>query len=266
MFMTVHGSCPRPAVATLSTWDPFLKESAAFAKVMATYAHRRDLSAAAVLIAPTPAAVVNGEATWPYFQDVATRVQLLLDCGVDAVCVLDFAKPDLAAGAHEFFELVSSRCTMAEFWLRNRQSIGSGAGGSATAVRGECAERECKLRFIRRFTADVGVATRAALVAGSVRRATLVARTLPTYRRPASGVATFAWHPGEYRVLAAGAPDTDIGRGEEFTVTLAPAAGGLSALEWPDPAIEYLRFTAGPADLADAGAGVRAPRLAEAVA
>jgi len=255
MFMTTHGRCPRPALATLSTWDPFLKESADFVKVFVSYAHKRDMSAAALLVDPTPAAVVKGESTWPYFQDVATRVQLLQAYGVDSVGVISFAADDLAAGAQEFFELVTREWELAEFWLRNRQSLGSGAKGSATAVRSQCAERGWKLRHVKRFISDVGVVTRASLAAGSVKRATVIARTLPTFRRPASGVVRLAWQPGEYQAVAAQSPDLGIPNGEAMSLMIRGTDDGVGRLEWPDPSIEYLRFTAGPADLLmDAGA------------
>jgi hypothetical protein len=249
MFLTTHGSCARPAVATLSTWDPFLKESADFVKVFASYAHRHDMAAAALLVDPTPAAVVKGEAAWPYFQDVDTRVRLLQSCGVDAVGVIGFVASDLEAGASDFFNLISDEWPLAEFWLRTRQSIGSGPKGSAATVRAECLARGWKLRHIKRFISDVGVVTRSSLAAGSVRRATLVARTLPTVRRPASGVVRLAWHPGEYHALAAETPDTGLASGQPMSVTFVGTEGGMAWLEWPDPAIEFLRFTAGPADL-----------------
>ncbi|MEO5816985.1 MAG: hypothetical protein ABIT20_17080 [Gemmatimonadaceae bacterium] len=259
--MTTHGRCTRPALATLSTWDPFLKESADFVKVFATYAHRRDMAAAALLVDPTPAAVVKGESTWPYFQDVATRVELLHACGVDAVGVISFAEDDLAAGAQEFFELVTREWELAEFWLRNRQSLGSGAKGSATAVRSQCAEHGWKLRYVKRFIPDVGVVTRASLAAGSVKRATVIARTLPTFRRPASGVVRLAWQPGEYQAVAATEPDLSMPNGEQISIMIRGTDDGVGRLEWPDPSIEYLRFTAGPADLAlDHSAAFAAPQ------
>ncbi len=256
MFMTTYGRCARPALATLSTWDPFLKESADFVKVFVSYAHKRDMAACALLVDPTPAAVVKGESTWPYFQDVATRVHLLRALGVDAVGVIGFAADDLAAGAQEFFDLVTQEWELAEFWLRNRQSLGSGAKGSATAVRSACAENGWKLRYVKRFIPDVGVVTRASLAAGSVKRATVVARTLPTFRRPASGVVRLAWQPGEYQAVAATEPDLTIAGGEQISLMIRGTDDGVGRFEWPDASIEYLRFTAGPADLALDGSGM----------
>jgi hypothetical protein len=248
MRMMPFGHCNRPTVATLSTWDPFLKESADFVKIFASYAHRHDQDAAALLIDPTPAAVVKGESHWPYFQDVATRVELLLACGVDAVGVITFADADLAAGAAEFFDVIAESWMLCEFWLRNRQSLGSGPRGSATAVRTECADRGVKLRHVKRFIPDVGVVTRASLAEGSVQRASLAARALPTFRRPSSGHVRMAWYPGTYYAVAAHVPELGTQFSGAFPVTLTGGADGVSRLQWPDPAIPFLRFTAGPAD------------------
>jgi hypothetical protein len=248
MKLTPFGHCSRTAVTTLSTWDPFLKESAAFVKLLAAYAHRHDQDAAALLIDPTPAAVVKGEAQWPYFQDVATRVDLLLECGVDAVGVISFTADDLAAGAHEFFEVITDRWALSEFWLRTHQSLGSGPKGSAAAVRTECVERSVKLRHVKRFIADVGIVTRASLAEGSVARASHAARALPTFRRPATGQVRMAWQPGVYFAVAAQRPEFGLAHDAAFPVMLTASTDGVSELQWPDPAIEYLRFTSGPAD------------------
>jgi hypothetical protein len=254
MHLTLHGRPTRPTIATFGTWEPFITTSAEFVKTMVSYAQKRELATTALLVDPSPPAVVQGEEKWPYFQDVPTRVQLLRDLGIDSVGVIGFAAPDLASGAPEFFELISKEITLAEFWLRTKQSIGSGAKGGTIAVKAECKRLGCTLRFIKRFTGDVGVVTRESLKMGTLKRAIAVTRTLPTLRRPPSGFVRMAWHIGEYRAFAATSPDTEVTYGDEITLRLVGGDGGMALLEWPDPSIEYLRFTAGPRDIVPAEA------------
>lgn len=256
MLLTIHGHCTRPAVVTMGTWDPFLRPSADFLRILVSYAHRRDRDAIPVVLDPTPAAIVNGRATWPYYQDVASRVAMLRACGADAVAVIGFARPDLDVGACELFDLLATEMTLAEFWLRNKQSVGSGAKGSATVVRTQCEARGITLRFMKRFMFDLGVDTRRCLQAGSVAQAAAVAGAYPTLRRPDDGVAETAWRPGRYRAVPLDALDAfpepidAAARAGALPVELVPTADGMAAFRWPDAAVPFLRFVEGPADAA----------------
>jgi hypothetical protein len=252
MFLTLHGTVTRPAVTTAVTWDPFTPYVANFARLLAARARTGGWSAVPMLLDPAPPALRNGEPQWPFLHDVPTRVQLLLDCGAEAVAVVGFRHDDLTKGAGDLFDVVGTGVRIAEFWLRRGQSLGSGPEGSPEGVLEAAARRGFPCRFVRQLNQQAAVAVRDALLAGGVARAARYVGTYPTLRQPRSGAVRLAWQAGTYRAIPADSPSASVDSAPPIDVALVPSPRGMALLDWPDRAVEYLRFVRGPGDVAAA--------------
>jgi hypothetical protein len=246
----LFGRLSRPAVAVVGGWDPPLETHEALMRDLAGYGRSNDLSSLAILIDPPPAWYIYGPAQCQIYHDVRTRVHLLRACGIDGVMILHFTRQDFDAGVAEFFEALKARVALAELWLGAGQSLGRGPKGNHRAVADQARLLGIDLRVMPEIRMDT-LRVRLALEAGRLQEAcTLVGRP-PLRARPSSGLLRFAWAPGRYRAMALRDPWSGGGSGV-VEIELTRGRRGLSYCRWPDPAMPYYAFIAGPGDGPDA--------------
>ena len=250
MNVTLLGGLPsKPAVAVLGTWDPVLKQHEALIEELAAVAKARDLTASVIMLDPPPGVFTKGAAAWPIYDEFATRVARLLTAGIETVIHVDFSEQDLGDSADGFFAAVCGRVTLAEFWLKPNQSIGTGPKGSGLAVLAACRRRGIRLRRVG--TEDgrpLSAIAREHLRAGALRKAAAIVGHPPTMRRPASGKIRVAWHAGRYEAIVADVSDGRWATRRPIEIALVPEADGMAELTWPSTTIETLAFIAGPGD------------------
>lgn len=233
-----------PSAAVIGSWDPFVPEHREVIEQLSFDAREKGLASVVVLLHPNPSLFVSGRHDWPVYDELQTRIRLVLSCGVDAVLLVYMLKADVDAGAEEFLTLLHSHLKIAELWLGVYQTLGTGPRG-ATAAINELAEQQ-QLHIVRMPprrlpTEDV----RKLLAAGRLEDAIRVVGRPPVRLRPQGPRLCLAWAPGIYRAVALDSPNLT---GHVFTVELVKRSKGLPALDWPDRAIRYLAFISGPAD------------------
>ena len=249
MQMQMHGLVDGPVVAVLSTWDPFLGSHARLLDRLQAHAGASGLQAVAVLLDPAPALLLNGAQRWPVYHDAATRVCFLQSSGIGAVARINFVAADLGDTAAGFFALLRRQMTIAEFWLRDGQTIGSGPRGNATAIHVDCLRHKARLERLPADDTQLQCSlARQQLAAGAVARAATGVGRPPIVSRPRSRQASVAWREGRYLAQALASPlDVPSQRGT-LSVRLTKRSDGMCHFAWPDPQVEYLTFLAGPGD------------------
>ena len=257
MRASLRGRVARPAIAVVGVWDPLLPDHRALLARLAWEAHARSLGSLAVLLDPPPRRYLDGPWEWPVYDDVETRVRLMLGCGLDAVCCLRFARADIHAAAADLLALLRDRVPLAELWLGAGQALGTGPAGSERAIAALAAESGVGLvRLPPTSLKPLGRQVRQLLVAGRIAEATRVVGRPPVRRQPTSGRLRLAWRPGQYQAVPLADPVAAV-PGPGVEVCLAPTPRGLPCLAWPDCAAGYLAFVAGPGD--ESGPAAPAP-------
>jgi hypothetical protein len=236
----------------VGVWDPFLPSHKSLLEDLRDRAVESGRSSVAVLIDPSPGTIGSfkaryGTAGWPVYDSVPARIRLMRDVGLDAVLRMRFRRRDFDATAAEFLDAVRARVDLEELWLGALQLLGPGAPGARAAVADYADRHGFRLTMLPLppvGTYDV----RALLASGRLADAIDVVGRPPIWSRPPSGTLRLAWRPGPYRVAGIerwGA----IAAGSALDVTLTAEPRGRPKLVWPDPGIQYLAFTSGPADV-----------------
>ena len=248
MDATRHGPADAPAVAMLSTWDPFLPGYDQSLQTLVTHAHALGMTPVAVLLDPPPAAFINAPGEWPIFSDAASRIAWLRARGATVVSIV-FSRDDLAVAADEFFDTLAPLIQLKEFWLKHRQTVGSGPHGSAIGTRLAAVRRG--IRVVALPADDLGAeafTVRRLLRAGAVGLAADVVGRAPVFARPRDGVVRVAWGPGTYQMSACGSPRPRRPLPAPMRVECHPVGAGEVEWSWPDPRIPYLTVLWGPGD------------------
>jgi FAD synthetase len=249
----LHGGPPCAVVAAVGVWDPLQSPHKELFARLRAHGRPRGLKAAAVVLDPDPVRFLWGPAELPVYDDIHTRVHLLLSSGLDRVVLVRFRRRDLYADAADLLSAVRGCVQLEELWLGARQTLGRGDGNSFEAIvelgarLGVAVER---LAFTRLATHDV----RDLLAAGRIGEAAKTVGRPPIRSRPRTGTLRLAWRPGTY--TAAPLEDLDsLRRGIPIRLRLHEDASRLPKLDWPSSAIRHLAFVAGPADETPADEG-----------
>lgn len=264
MKATVQGQITKPAIVVVGAWDPMVATHHELFEQIGCQARRNGLSSLVVVIDPDPALVMRGRAKWPVYDDLHTRIHYIRSAGVDAVLHLHFSKHGLEAGAAEFFAVLQEHAVARELWLGAHQSLGRGPAGSGNAIIELAEERGIAVQRlpIVRYTPSP-YETRQALLAGKIADVAKEMGRPPIRRRPDSGTLRLAWAPGRYWAVPLSSP-TQPPSGTPIALDVRRMETGLRMprLVWPDPAIRYLAFLAGPADEHEAVDQVLAEHIA----
>ncbi len=246
MRTSLHGAVERPTVAVVGVWDPMVEAHRDLFGRMVEHARSHDLAALAILLDPSPPAMLHGLDRFPTYDDVPSRVRTIRGGGVDGVLVVRFARRDLDAGAAELLDAVQRHVRLQDLWLGANQSLGRREAGSATTVERLGAERGfgvTRLPPVRLRTAPINDL----LASGRMAEAGCAVGRPPVRCRPRSGSLRLPWPPGRYEVVPVDHPDGPPLE-SPFAVHLEPAAGALPTLIWPDSRIGCLAFLRGPGD------------------
>jgi FAD synthase len=233
-------------VAAVGVWDPLLPAHEDLFRQLRSHAQQHGLAAAAIVLDPDPVRFLWGAAEVPVYNDIQTRVRLLLSSDLDRVVMVRFRRRDLFSGADDLFSAVLGCVQLEELWLGARQTLGRGDGNSFEAIvelgrpLGVVVKRRA---FARLETQDV----RELLAAGRLREAAQAVGRPPIRSRPRSGRLRLAWRPGLYQAAQLAGLEAEAGA-KPIRVRLAADGNRLPKLEWPDPAIRRLAFVAGPGD------------------
>jgi len=248
VFVTSYGRVTQPVVAVVGLWDPLLADHRDLFQQLCAHARERALAASVVVIDPDPVKLLHGAAQVPVYDDLATRLELLRACRLDAILRLRFAKKDLVAGAAEFFTALQGPVQLQELWLGARQTLGSGASGSFQTILDCAAQHHTQITRLPDVALKAaGRTIRGLLLSGRVAEARALVGRPPGRRRPRGARLRFAWPAGTYQVAPLSAPTAPLA-GPPFTLQLEPDAAGLCRATWPDRRIKYLVFLSGPGD------------------
>jgi FAD synthase len=245
----VHGQLHRPALAVIGTWDPLLPQHLALFDTLRWSARRQELAAVAVVLDPSPALFLNGEANWPVYNDLLTRVWLMLDAGLDAVAHIGFEEADLDGEAEQFIDVVFPHIHLKQVWLGSAQSLGRGPKGNRKAVETILSRRGIELRVLDATADAAGSAeVRSLLGAGCIEAAIRLAGRPPFRSRTSAGLYGMAVRPGVYRVQGFETPNRKL-KAAPHEITMLHDSTGLSMFKWPKNCdCEYLAFAKGPGD------------------
>jgi len=258
MRATVHGSADHPAIAMLSTFDPCLDGYAAGVRQLVEVASRRGMTPVAVLLDPPPAVFLNAPGTWPVYSDVVQRVAWLRALGATVVAV-HFDATDLAFAAPDFFDMLAPHVDLREFWLKYRQTVGSGPRGSGVGTRLEAARRGIKVVGLPADALGAeAAAVRRLLHAGAPGKAARIVGRGAVLVRPEQARMRLAWGAGRYEFAICGSATPSLPLRGPVTLDLHPAVGGGVEVQWPDPHVRYLLALRGPGDAIPDAIGVGA--------
>jgi hypothetical protein len=261
----VHGRVERPAAAVVGAWDPFVPAHRALFRQLSEHAAGRGLAAVAILLDPSPVLLLHGRSVYPVYDDVGSRLPLMLASDLDAVVRVAFARRDLGGTPRDLLSAVDATgVRVAELWLGRRQSLGTGDEGSREGIAHLAKQRGMRLEILPHVR-EPSMVARALLKEGKVAQAAELVGHFPLRRRPRADRLLVAWPPGRYLVRPLAGPAAAPTR-RAFELELVAAEGGMAALEWPDPAFRYLTFVAGPGDARGRGAARRTATAAAAPA
>jgi hypothetical protein len=248
MEATLHGPADAPGIALLSTWDPYLPGYDLGLQRLVASAVDRQLTPVAVLLDPPPAVFINAPGEWPVFSDAQARIAWLRARGASVVSVT-FTRDDLAFAADEFFDLVTSLVPLQEFWLKHRQTVGSGPRGSGVGTRLSAVRRG--IRVVSLPPDDLGAdafSVRQLLRAGAVGKAADLVGRAPVFARPRTGRVRMAWLEGTYQMSPCGSARPQRPLRTPLDVECQRAGDGEVEWQWPDARIPYLTVLWGPGD------------------
>jgi hypothetical protein len=248
MDASLYGPADRPAIAMLSTWDPYLPGYDISLQSLVASAQQRDLTPVAVLLDPPPAVFVNAPGEWPIFSDARSRIDWLRRRGATVVSI-NFTRDDLAFAADEFFDTVTAFVDLREFWLKHRQTVGSGPRGSGVGTRLSAVRRG--IRVVALPPDDLGadaLTVRQYLRAGAVGKASDVVGRTPVFARPRDGRIRMAWGAGIYQMSPCGSTQPPRPLPTPVDVECRPVSPGEVEWQWPDSRIPYLTVLWGPGD------------------
>jgi hypothetical protein len=248
MLATLHGPADDPAIAMLSTWDPYLPGFDLGLQQLVASAHKRGMTPVAVLLDPPPAVFINAPGEWPVYSDVRARLEWLRRRGATVISI-EFSRDDLAFAADEFFDVVCPLVDLREFWLKYRQTVGSGPRGSGVGTTLSAVRRGIKVVGLP--PDDLGaeaVAVRQLLRAGAVGKAAELVGRAPVFARPRDGRVRMAWLEGVYHMAPCGSALPPRPLRWPISVDCRPSSHGELEWQWPDPRIPYLAVLWGPGD------------------
>jgi hypothetical protein len=248
----VHGGIGRPAAAVVGTWDPFVPAHRVLFRQLSEHAAAVGLDAVAILLDPSPVLLLHGRSVYPVYDDIGSRLPLMLESDVDGVVRVAFARRDLGGTPGDLLRAVDATgVRIAELWLGRRQSLGTGDEGSREGVAQLAKRRGMRLEILPHVR-EPSMFARGLLKEGKLAEAAELVGHFPLRRRPRGDSLLVAWPPGRYLALPLAAPAAAPTR-PAVEVDLVPGRGGMAALEWPDPAFRYLTFVAGPGDASPRG-------------
>ena len=242
----LYGHADNPVIAVIGVWDPILPKHKELFERLCSFARRTCSSSLVIAIDPDPVRYLYGIEDVPVYNDFKTRVQRIINCGVDAVLGVHFIRRDIEATAADFLAVIDPHVELKELWLGARQSLGRWEEGSFATVT-----KLAKLRGARVIRLPLQpletYAVRRLLQAGHFAEAARLVGCAPIRRRPESGRLQMAWPPGHYQALEIDGPALES-EGRLLELCLTPRAKALSRMDWPDKRIKRLAFVTGPSD------------------
>ena len=243
----LYGRLDKPVVAVIGVWDPLLPAHKVLFGRLSKQGVERSLSTLVIAIDPDPVRYLWGVSSRPIYNDVLTRIQQILHCGIDAVLRIHFVQRDIDATAADFFKVVDPQAQIAELCLGARQSLGRCRGGNFDAITEAANVRGMQVNRLPYERLDSGK-VRDLLQSGRLIEAANIVGRPPIQSRPASGNLRLAWQPGLYQALPTPDPNV-IPKGDLLTLALKKEGRRLPSLDWPDDQTKYLAFVYGPHDV-----------------
>ena len=93
MHTSLHGAVARPTVAVVGVWDPMVEAHRDLFGRMVEHARANNLASLAIVLDPSPPAMLNGLERFPTYDDVPSRINSIRRHGVDGVLVGGAARP-----------------------------------------------------------------------------------------------------------------------------------------------------------------------------
>jgi FAD synthase len=235
-----------PVAAVIGAWDPIMPAHHKLFEQLCTEAQSQFLASCAILLDPHPATFLRPVSQWPAFDDVHTKTKLLTSSGIECILVVNFSAADLTAGALDLFELVATSVVLAELWLGETQSLGSGPGGSIETIDRLARERDIRLRRLPSTNgAALGSSVRTYLSEGRLRDASAVVGRMPVRHQSSSYRLETSWRQGHYHAM--GICEGVIVEESRY-IQMVSDPDGQTGFQWPAPEIERVVFLNGPGD------------------
>jgi FAD synthase len=237
------------AVAVVGEWDPLTPTHRQLFQQLKKYAMKINrLSVVIMLDPPPPSFIPESPLEWPVYHHVDVRRILIEDSGVDGTLIVQFEAQDLDTPVRDFFEMICEKMELDELLLGARQTLGRGRESSNAVVEEVALQAQVKLTRLPPTSGDVlGRQARNFVRGGHLKEAVRIIGQAPVWARPPSGELRLSWPSGAYVVEGRRSP-IDASSIREMEVSLSATARGCSSMEWPDPAIDWLAFIAGPSD------------------
>jgi hypothetical protein len=249
--LTLTSPVKQRAMAMIGFWDPLLPGHESMLQELVAAARASAHSPVALLLDPSPAALIRGLAAWPVHLAIEARIELLLDMGLESVGVVRMARADLDAGGADLLLLVEPALILDDLWLGTGQRLGSRDAGSTETVDRLLADRGIRLRRLPDSDLpDVGAEVRRQLSLGRPAAAAVLAGRPAVLARQADSMIRTAWPVGDYRAWAAedltpAPPTVETATAVQFQLDPDPNGGRRG--EWPGPA-RWLIVVSGPGD------------------
>lgn len=247
MRAAVHGRITRPAAVVVGAWDPFVGAHRALFDQLAEQARAQSLDPVAIVLDPSPVLFLHGRSEYPVYDDIHSRLRLMLGSSLEGVVRVLFTRRDVDGTAAELLDAVfDAGVEIRELWLGERQSLGPGPSGTPRAIRALGKRHGFSVVHLpsARFPKT---SVRELLREGRLVEARAAVGHPPLRSRPRGSSVSVAWRTGPYRAVPVTAPD---GRraGEPLMLDLIPGRGRMATFEWPGREVHYLAFLSGPGD------------------
>jgi FAD synthase len=239
-----------PALAVIGTWDPLLTAHKQLFEKLVRRGTNTGLVPVVIILFPSPARLLNPDPDICLeYTDLSARVALIRKCAEVKVVTVRMSTQDLNASTLSFFDLLESHIHLSELWLGANQSLGRCKQGSAAAIAALTRKRKILLRRLEVSKASkAGASALRSLGEGKIREAIQYVGSAPTWHRPRSGVLKLRWPIGNYSAVPVLQPSlTPVFGPDPISVEIVRASRG-GILKWPAREVEWLSFSAGPAD------------------
>jgi FAD synthase len=236
--------------ALVGVWDPVCVAQGAFFRTAVEQARRRDLKVLVVTLHPDPVAELRGHAAYPGFHDWRARLSFQEGCGVDGRMVVELDRREVEEeGADYLLDRITRLFSVRLLLLKPGQSLGRGERGNLAAIRAYGGRAGIDVETVPGYQVPRQVPeARKHLQAGELGRAARILGGPLYWGRPQGDHLALPWPPGPYLAAPVRRPWAAAEEEPRLPVRLRPWRGG-SRLRWPDPAVTWLAFGAGPAEL-----------------
>ena len=233
-------------------WDPPLPAQAMLFREAVEAAELSGLNVLVVTLYPSPSRYFLGATYHMPFHDVVARQFLQAKSGVQTRAVVSLSQFEAEKCGADF--LISGLCrtfSIAQFAQGARQNLGIGGLGDSRAIADACDKHMIRLSRLSPASHRLPIAdARGHLRNGMVRRSVDLFGFPLCWSRPHDGYVSVPWPAGHYTAYQLSEPflpSTEFGAA--ISIDLKPF-GELSRFWWPNKAVPWLGFIAGPGDAA----------------